>query len=249
MDHKRVFTEYRCINLIYPYPVSPKDSSWLIVVGKEPDREWQEIHCDGQASGAKNAIEEFSRIGRTLRSMQDTIHGVRLNFGPRTEWNTVIAAVDAALMDSAATFWLNDSSIRSWWVPPAPPPSADMDTFPVFSCDVIPICGTLSMPPTVADRISASLGHMRDGLAHYWPPTVLFLMLAAVSMKDIHRTVGQHHRTHEKAPVSRGFPLSLGLFRPARPVRRSSWGSRASRSRGWRRAPARTSARCRPGRA
>ncbi len=187
MERKHVFTEYRSITLAYPPIVTPVDTSWLDFKWEEPEREWQELQCDGPLSNAEKAIEEFSKISRGITSAQDTTHGVRLNFGTRTKWNTVIAAVDAALADSTLTFWLNESSIRTCWIPPAPAIPVDTVTIPAFTCDIIPLCGTVSMPFSRSERIMASLGPILDGIAKYWSLTILFLALTMLSAVKLQR--------------------------------------------------------------
>ncbi len=200
MRKKHVFHEYRALQITYPsiswsedtitsvFAWDPNERKWKELKGKdrltppawaEPKREWRDLKCDGPLSTTYGTIAEFRKLGQAISSTQDTLNGVRLNYGPRTKWNTVIAAVDAALADSTFTFWLNDSSIRTCWVPPAPPIPGD--TFPAFACDVIPFCGTSKIPLSRSERITASFGPIFDGIVKYWPITILFLALSALS--------------------------------------------------------------------
>jgi len=211
MRKKDVFHEYRALQLTYPtipwsedtitlmFAWDPNERKWKELKGKdrltpvpdwaEPKREWRDLICDGPLSNAHETIAEFRKLGQAITSTQDTLRGVRLKFGPRTKWNTVIAAVDAAMADSTSQFWLNDSSIRICCIPPALPLPFDTVTLPTFACDLIPLCGTGSMPLSRSERITALIGPILNGIMKYWALTLLFIVLTTLSVARLRRYV------------------------------------------------------------
>lgn len=209
MERKDVFKEHRSLTLTFHNIHSPEDTSsslyhWDYATRKwvelkcegplsrfhtwdQPERKWKELSCDGPLATSENSIREFGKFGRTIGLNQDTIHGVRLNFRARTKWSTVIAAVDVAMADSNSVFWLNDTSIRTCWIPPMPPIPIDTVIFPTLACDIIPICGTSSLPRSRSERIRSLIRPILDGIVKFWPVAMLFLALTALSKVKLRR--------------------------------------------------------------
>lgn len=187
MQRQGVFIEYRSLDLIYPRILQPEDTLGLEIISEEPQRSWHELYCDGPLdSVSQRTIAEFRRTAHSICSERDTVHGIRLNLGSRTKWSTVIAAVDAATLDSNSMYWLNDSSIRTFWAPPVHPSPSEHAFFECLLCNDF-----ISMPPpppSPLERIMRAVKEAWKKTLAYWPIPTLLLALTILSMSRLQRT-------------------------------------------------------------